>query len=111
MSLFRGNVHWYVGPSTAAERKRKRRPALILSTDAANANEFYPYVTVAPITSNVSKVYPLELELHGLDRPSKVQPQNMFTCLKADLSQDVLLTLEPELMLELAAKLRQYLDL
>ena len=111
MRLLRGNVHWYAGPATAAERKRKRRPVLILSTNAANANELYPYVGVAPITSNTSRIYPLELELRGLDRPSKVQPQNMFTCLKVDLSQDILLTLEPELMLELAIRLKQYLDL
>jgi len=108
----RGDVHWYSGPPTAAEKAKKRRPVLIVSSDAANMNLAYPYATVLPITSNVTTVYPLEVDLGELlDRPSKVQPQNVFTCRKADLSNERVVSLSAELMDEVGEQLRRYLVL
>ena len=110
--MIRGDVHWYAGPPTAVEKAKKRRPVLIISSNAANANLAYPYVSVAPITSNVSNIYPLEVDLGELlDRPSKVQPQNVFTCRKADLSLDPVLALPPEHVREVGERLKQYLEL
>lgn len=108
----RGDVYWYLGPPTAAEEARKRRPVLIVSSDAANANLSYPYVSVAPVTSNVERIYPLELDLGELlDRPSKVQPQNVFTCRKVDLSPEPITTLSTEHVLEVGERLKRYFSL
>jgi mRNA interferase MazF len=50
------------------------RPGLILSINAMNQNS--PRLIIAPITSNVSRVYPFEIFLPsgtaGLDRDSKI---------------------------------------
>ena len=108
----RGDVYWYAGPPTAAEKAKKRRPVLIVSSDAANMNLAYPYVTVLPITSNVENIYPLEVDLGELlDRPSKVQPQNVFTCRKANLSVERIVSLSAELVDGVGDRLRRYLDL
>ena len=108
----RGDIHWYAGPPTAAETAKKRQPVLIISSDAANSNLAYPYVSVVPITSSVSRIYPLEVDLGELlDKPSKVQPQNIFTCRKADLSPDPVLALPPERVREVGERLKQYLAL
>ena len=111
VSPLRGEVRWYAGPSTATERTRKRRPVLVLSTDTANTNEFYLYVTVAPISSNIERIYPLELELEGLSRPSKVQPQYLYTCRKTDLVGEALLRLEPQQLRAITERLKSYLEL
>lgn len=65
-----------VGPETA-----KRRPVLLVSNNANNRAA--STVTVLPITSNVSRVYPFEVliqpEDSGLPKPSKVQAQQIRT--------------------------------
>lgn len=62
----------------------KRRPAVIVSNDGANATASRlgrGVVTVVPVTSNTSRVYPfqvlLEAEASGLDRDSKAQAEQV----------------------------------
>jgi mRNA interferase MazF len=59
----RGDVFWIdFDPSKATEIK-KRRPALIVSHDVMN--EYSSRVIVAPITSQLKKVFSFELEIKG----------------------------------------------
>ena len=60
----------------------KRRPAIIVSNDGANAMAARlgrGVVTVVPVTTNVERVYPFQVFLpakeSGLDRDSKAQAE------------------------------------
>ena len=62
----------------------KRRPAVIVSNDAANATASRlgrGVVTVVPVTSNVERVYPFQVLLPatrtGLERDSKAQAEQV----------------------------------
>lgn len=62
----------------------KRRPAIIVSNDAANASAARlgrGVVTVVPVTSNVARVYPFQARLPagatGLPRDSKAQAEQV----------------------------------
>lgn len=62
----------------------KRRPAIIVSNDAANASAARlgrGVVTVVPVTSNVARVYPFQTRLPaaatGLPRDSKAQAEQV----------------------------------
>ena len=61
-------------PARGAEANYTR-PAIVVTNNQANA--FAPVVTVVPLTSNVERVYPMQLflpsNLTGLDRDSKAQ--------------------------------------
>lgn len=60
-------------PTIGAEAK-KTRPAVVVSNDINNAHS--PIVSIAPVTSNVTKVYSFEVEIPqgvgGLKTRSKV---------------------------------------
>ena len=62
----------------------KRRPAVIVSNDGANATAARlgrGVVTVVPVTSNVERVYPFQVLLpaadSGLDRDAKAQAEQV----------------------------------
>ena len=62
----------------------KRRPAIIVSNDAANLTATRlgrGVITVVPVTSNVERVYPFQVLLRaavtGLDRDSKAQAEQV----------------------------------
>lgn len=70
-------------PSRGSEAD-KRRPAVIVSNDGANATAERlgrGVVTVVPVTSSVSRVYPFQVLLDaattGLDRDSKAQAEQV----------------------------------
>jgi mRNA interferase MazF len=66
----RGEVYWInLEPATGAETK-KIRPCLIISCDTGN--EFSPLVMVAPITTNINKIYPFEARLDVNGKQCKV---------------------------------------
>jgi mRNA interferase MazF len=86
---------------------------LIVSNDANNraANT----VTVLPITSNASRVYPFEVLLSpkagGLSKPSKAQAQQIRTTSKERLRGNPLGRLIPALMRKAEDAMRLHLDL
>lgn len=62
----------------------KRRPAVIVSNDAANVTAGRigrGVITVVPVTSNVARIYPFQVLLPaaetGLDRDSKAQAEQV----------------------------------
>ena len=86
---------------------------LIVSNDANNRAA--STVTVLPITSNVSKVYPFEISLSpresGLPKPSKALAQQIRTIAKERLRGDALGRLNAALMREAGDAMRLHLDL
>jgi mRNA interferase MazF len=77
----RGEVWWVAfGPSQGGE-VRKERPALIISNDASNRH--LNRVQVAPLTSNVERVYPSEALVEFAGKPVKVMADQLTTVSKA----------------------------
>jgi mRNA interferase MazF len=94
----------------------KRRPAVIVSNDGANATAERlgrGVVTVVPVTSNIQRVYPFQVLLAaamtGLDRDSKAQAERVRSVSVERVGQrvgvvggDVLTALDEALRLHLA---------
>jgi mRNA interferase MazF len=80
----RGDVVWVDLDPARRDEANKRRPAVIVSNDGANRTaqrHGRGVVTVVPITSNVSRVYPFQVLLPAkkcsLARDSKAQAEQI----------------------------------
>jgi mRNA interferase MazF len=62
-SIERGEVYLVNFDPTIGAEIRKTRPALVVSNDINNAHS--PIISIAPITSNVTRVYSFEVEVSG----------------------------------------------
>ena len=108
----RGEIYYANLSPTVGSEIDKRRPVLVVSNDANNraANT----VTVLPITSNVTRVYPFEVLLNpedsGLSKPSKVQAQQVRTISKQRITSDAVGSLSEEIMQLVNAALKLHLD-
>jgi len=75
-SIERGDIFLVNFDPTVGVEAKKIRPAVIISNNVNNAHS--PLVSIAPITSNISKVYSFEVEIParigGLKTRSKVMP-------------------------------------
>ena len=103
-------------PATGAEGY-KRRPAVIVSNDAANTTAQRlgrGVVTVVPVTSNVARVYPFQVLLPasatGLTRDSKAQAEQVRS-VAVERIGPVVGTLDPGLTEALDEALRLHLAL
>jgi mRNA interferase MazF len=82
--MMRGEVWWVdFGPSVGGE-VRKRRPAVIVSNDAANKH--LNRVQVVPLTSSVDKLYPSEAYVDVNGRRGKAMADQLATVSKERLS-------------------------
>lgn len=80
----RGDIHWVdFGPVVGSEAD-KRRPAVIVSNDGANATAARlgrGVLTVVPLTSNVARVFPFQILIpaasSGLPLDSKAQAEQV----------------------------------
>ena len=109
----RGEIYYAnLNPAVGSE-VAKRRPVLIISNDANNRAA--STVTILPITSNVSRVYPFEVLLQpsesGLPKPSKVQAQQVRTISKQRISGKALGNLHEQLMQLIDTALKLHLGL
>ncbi|MEG4272240.1 MULTISPECIES: type II toxin-antitoxin system PemK/MazF family toxin [unclassified Microcoleus] len=108
----RGEIYYANLSPTVGSEIDKRRPVLVVSNDANNraANT----VTILPITSNISRIYPFEVLLNpedsGLSKPSKVQAQQVRTISKQRISSDAVGSLSEEIMQLVNAALKLHLD-
>ena len=107
----RGEIYFAnLSPAVGSEMD-KRRPVLIVSNDANN--NAATTVTVLPLTSNVSRVYPFEVllqpEASGLPKPSKVQAQQVRTISSQRIFRNLLGSLSTELMELVNAALKLHL--
>jgi mRNA interferase MazF len=80
----RGDIHSVDLDPARGSEANKRRPAVIVSNDAANATAGRlgrGVITVVPVTSNVDRVYPFQVLLPGaetgLGRDSKAQAEQV----------------------------------
>ena len=80
----RGDIHSVDLDPARGSEANKRRPAVIVSNDAANSMAGRlgrGVITVVPVTSNVERVYPFQVLLPaadtGLDRDSKAQAEQV----------------------------------
>jgi mRNA interferase MazF len=94
-----------------------RRPAVIVSNDGANSTAAQlgrGVITVVPVTSNVTRVYPFQVllpaEASGLDRDSKAQAEQVRS-VSVERVRDRLGSVPAPLMLELDEALRVHLAL
>lgn len=108
--MTRGEIYWVdLDPSRGSEAN-KRRPCVIVSRDASNRSA--PILTVVPVTSNVSRIYPFDVYLEDvLDRPSKAQANQVRTVSKERLTGAAIGRLSAELVQQLDDALRLHLDL
>jgi|SRR3989344_4900805 len=110
----RGEIYWVqLDPAIGSEIK-KTRPALVVSND--QNNEFSELVTVLPITSQASKVYPFEVLLEagqgGIKAKSKVKANQIRTVDKRRLSLKSLGTpLDADLMAQITKALSIHLEI
>src|SRR5574342_369020 len=80
----RGEVYLVNLEPVQGAEANKARPAIVISNDAANivaTRNGFGVITVVPVTSNVSRVYPFQVLLSaneaGLDRESKAQTEQV----------------------------------
>ena len=79
----RGEVWWVnFDPSTGGEI-RKKRPAVIVSNNAAN--QFLNRVQVVPLTSSVGKLYPSEAYITLRGKKAKAMADQLTTVSKKRL--------------------------
>lgn len=113
----RGEVYLVDLDPTRGSEASKRRPAVVVSNDGANATATRlgrGVVTVVPVTSNLERVYPFQVRLPaeqtGLDRDSKAQAEQVRS-IAAERLGPRLGTLPPPLLAALDDALRLHLSL
>jgi mRNA interferase MazF len=113
----RGEIRWVdFAPSRGSEAS-KRRPAILVSNDGANATAARlgrGVVTVIPVTSNVRRIYPFQVHLEadscGLANDSKAQAEQVRSVAVERLGA-VVGTVPPPLMRLVDDALRLHLEL
>jgi mRNA interferase MazF len=105
----RGEIYFATLDPTVGSEIAKKRPVVIVSNNLHNRKA--PIVTVVPLTSNVSRIYPFEVFLDAkltlLPKDSKAMPQQVRTISKQRIIGDAiaLLSVEDIQLLEDALKL------
>ncbi|MGD1014329.1 MAG: type II toxin-antitoxin system PemK/MazF family toxin [Acidimicrobiales bacterium] len=99
------------------EEANKQRPAVIVSNDGANVaaeRTGLGVITVVPVTSNISRVYPFQVlllsKITGLDHDSKAQAEQVRSISVERLGR-IIGEVPQELMSELDEALRLHLAL
>ena len=109
----RGDIVFADLSPTVGSEINKRRPVLIVSNDANN--RVASTVTVLPITSNITKVFPFEIALaredSGLPKDSKAQAQQIRTIAKERVSGQPVGRLKQDKMRAVDVAIRLHLAL
>ncbi|MCB0083901.1 MAG: type II toxin-antitoxin system PemK/MazF family toxin [Caldilineaceae bacterium] len=79
----RGEVWWVNFDPSVGGEIRKRRPAIIVSNDAAN--KYLNRVQVVPLTSKMGRVYPSEAIVEFDGKPGKALADQLTTVSKQRL--------------------------
>ncbi len=109
----RGEIYYATLDPSIGSETAKRRPILIVSNNISN--QAATTLTILPITSNVTKVYPFEVLLQpvdsGLPKVSKVQAQQIRTISKQRISGNKISSLQESLMQIVDAAIKLHLAL
>ena len=115
--MTRGEIRLVDLDPTHGAEADKRRPAVIVSNDGANATAERlgrGVVTVVPVSSNVARVYPFQVLLDasttGLDRDSKAQAEQVRS-IDVERIGGLIAALDQHLIAELDEALRLHLAL
>jgi mRNA interferase MazF len=112
-TMKRGEIYYVDLNPTVGSEINKRRPCLIVSNDANNRAA--STVTVLPITSNTTRIFPFEVALapeeSGLPKASKAQAQQIWTIAKRRISGPAAGRLGAEKMRAVDAAIRLHLTL
>lgn len=93
----RGEVWWVDFDPSRGGEIRKRRPAVIISNDAAN--KYLNRVQVVPMTSKVDRVYPSEAVVTLKRRRSKAMADQLTTVSKHRLTNRLGTLAQPDMRL------------
>ena len=112
VSINRGDIFLVNFDPTVGAEAKKTRPAVVVSNDINNAHS--PIISIAPITSNVTKVYSFEVEIPsrvgGLKSRSKVMVNQTRAVDKIRLTKK-LGHLPEQIMAEINGALKLHYDL
>ena len=115
--MLRGEIRWTDFEPSRGSEAAKRRPAVLVSNDRANATATRlgrGVVTVVPITRNVTRVFPFQVLLPvaqtGLAAESKAQAEQL-RAVAVERVGAVVGRLPPLLMAQLDEALRLHLQL
>jgi mRNA interferase MazF len=115
--MHRGEIRFVDLDPIRGSEASKRRPAVIVSNDGANATATRlgrGVVTVVPITSNIQRVYPFQVLLPaaatGLEQDSKAQAEQVRSVAVERVGQQIG-QVPPTIMLDMDEALRLHLAL
>src|ERR1700722_8988211 len=108
----RGEIYFANLNPTVGSEIKKKRPVLIVSNNANNKTA--STVTIVPITSNTTKVYPFEVLLEikdcGLSKRSKAQCHQIRTISKIRIEGKKAGLASKDVMTKINAALKLHLD-
>lgn len=109
----RGEIYFADLSPTVGSEINKKRPVLIVSNDANNRAA--STITVLPITSNITNIFPFEIRLTGKDsglpKDSKAQAQQIRTISKERIAGRAVGRLAANKMALVDAAIRLHLGL
>ena len=85
--MIRGDVWWVNFEPSIGGEIRKKRPAIIVSNNAAN--KFLNRVQVIPITSNIDRLFPSEAYVTVAGKKGKAMADQVATVSKQRLSKRI----------------------